>query len=437
MDPPPVAPAPPRSLAAARQLAAAAWALIVVSIVAGVLRGPDAFAILLVLGGCFGVLAAAARGAARKGRPGVRGRAAPLLAPARDLSEYYVAHAWQIFHRHYVRPRTDLDQEARGTWERAVDAANRIYRSESLRDEAVDAERVAADVPELLWRIIEGLAMISDVRINIKSIVKGYERQHPAVYAKIQAQERHLARGTSQVESRISKLEMLARVLGDADAARRGEDMLKRLNEVDEKIDDLVASTDESAVGRHGRGPGDRRRGQHRDDQPGDQGPVRAGRGPGAGRGLPAGRERSLTRLWIADRLQAQAAGEIGRQRAGRVDLGAQLAELRQARVHLLEHRGRDAGILGQVDPAAVAHDELVELVEQRAKAGGAGREVKRERPAGGGERQQPGSPSPNLLSTVTNDGAGCALTISNERRTAGSAPNGSTYWYWRKPPGP
>jgi hypothetical protein len=246
MDPPPVAPAPPRSLAAARQLAAAAWALIVVSIVAGVLRGPDAFAILLVLGGCVGVLAAAARGAARKGRPTFAAGLIPL-APARDLSEYYAAHAGKIFHRHYVRPRTDLDQEARGTWERAVDAANRIYRSESLRDEAVDAERVAADVPELLWKIIEGLAMISDVRINIKSIVKGYERQHPAVYAKIQAQERHLARGTSQVESRISKLEMLARVLGDADAARRGEDMLKRLNEVDEKIDDLVASTDETA----------------------------------------------------------------------------------------------------------------------------------------------------------------------------------------------
>jgi hypothetical protein len=246
MDPPPVAPAPPRSLAAARQLAAAAWALIVVSIVAGVLRGPDAFAILLVLGGCVGVLAAAARGAARKGRPAFAAGLIPL-APARDLSEYYAAHAGKIFHRHYVRPRTDLDQEARGTWERAVDAANRIYRSESLRDEAVDAERVAADVPELLWKIIEGLAMISDVRINIKSIVKGYERQHPAVYAKIQAQERHLARGTSQVESRITKLEMLARVLGDADAARRGEDMLKRLNEVDEKIDDLVASTDETA----------------------------------------------------------------------------------------------------------------------------------------------------------------------------------------------
>ncbi len=246
MDPPPVAPAPPRSLAAARQLAAAAWALFVVSIVAGILRGPDTFAILLVIGAGFGLLAGSARAAARKGRPAFAAGLIPL-APARDLSEYYAAHAGKIFHRHYVRPRTDLDQEARVTWERAVDAANRIYRSESLRDEAVDADRVAADVPELLWKIIEGLAMISDVRINIKNIVKGYERQHPAVYAKIQAQERHLARGTSQVESRIGKLEMLARVLSEADAARRGEDVLKRLNEVDEKIDDLVASTDETA----------------------------------------------------------------------------------------------------------------------------------------------------------------------------------------------
>src|ERR1700733_14581595 len=99
---------------------------------------------------------------------------------------------------------------------------------------------------------------------------------------------------------------------------------------------------------------------------------------------------RNALRTRMAATLQGQAAGEIGRQCAGRVDLGAQLAELRQARVPLLEHPGGDAGVLAQVDPPAVAHDELVELVEQRAEAGGAGREVKRERPAGGGERQQP-----------------------------------------------
>jgi hypothetical protein len=246
MDPPPGVPAPPRSLAAARLLAAAAWALVVVSVVAGFLSGPDAFAVLFVIGVGGGLLAAAASAAAKKGRPAFAAGLIPL-APARDLSEYYAAHAGKIFHRRYVRPRTDLDQEARAIWERAVDAANRIYRSESLLDDAVDTERVAADVPELLWKIIEGLAMISDVRFNLRNIVSGHERQHPAVEAKLKAQERQLARGTSQVDSRISKLEKLASRLGEADAARRGEDQLKRLTEVDEKIDDLVASTDESA----------------------------------------------------------------------------------------------------------------------------------------------------------------------------------------------
>src|ERR1700689_3293400 len=95
MAPPPVAPAPPRSLAAARQLAAAAWALIVVSIVAGVLRGPDAFAILLVLGAGFGLLAGSARAAARHGRPAFAAGLIPL-APAPALPEHYAAHAGKI-----------------------------------------------------------------------------------------------------------------------------------------------------------------------------------------------------------------------------------------------------------------------------------------------------------------------------------------------------
>jgi hypothetical protein len=53
------------------------------------------------------------------------------------------------------------------------------------------------------------------------------------------------------------------------------------------------------------------------------------------------------------------------------------------------------------------------------------------------GNDSRPGSPSPNRLSTVTNDGARAPATISNDRRTSASAPNGSTYWYCRKPPGP
>lgn len=69
MDPPPLAPAPPRSLAAARLLAAAAWGLIVVSIAVGIFRGPDAFAVLFAIGAAVGLLAGAARSAARRAGP--------------------------------------------------------------------------------------------------------------------------------------------------------------------------------------------------------------------------------------------------------------------------------------------------------------------------------------------------------------------------------
>jgi hypothetical protein len=53
------------------------------------------------------------------------------------------------------------------------------------------------------------------------------------------------------------------------------------------------------------------------------------------------------------------------------------------------------------------------------------------------GNESSPSSPAPKRLSTVTNDGARTWLTSSNDRRTAASAPNGTTYWYWRNPPGP
>ena len=55
----------------------------------------------------------------------------------------------------------------------------------------------------------------------------------------------------------------------------------------------------------------------------------------------------------------------------------------------------------------------------------------------GAGNESSPGSPSPNRLSTVTNEAARARLTSSKERRTAASWPNGTTYWYCRKPPGP
>jgi hypothetical protein len=246
-DAQPAVPAAPRSLRAAGTLAAVAWALVAASVAAGAYGGPAAAVSLFAVALACGVLALLAWTAAKEGRPAAASGLIPL-PPASDLREYYTAHAGRIFHRRYVRPQSDLDADVLATWNRAVRAANRIYRSESLLDKVVDADRVASDVPELLWKIAEGLAMISDVRINIRNIIREHGDQHPAVMAKLRAQERLLARGTGQVDRRIGRLEMLADRLDAADAARQGETALKRLQEVDVKINDLVASTGEKTT---------------------------------------------------------------------------------------------------------------------------------------------------------------------------------------------
>jgi hypothetical protein len=246
-DPSPDVPPPPRSPRTAAKLAVAGWVLVALAITLGIMGNAAAAAISFAASVACGGLAVWASAAAKEGRLAIAGGLIPL-PPARDLSAYYTAHAGRLFHRRYVRPRSDLDPDAQATWHRAVSAANRIYRSESLRDKAVDADRVAADVPELLWRIAEGLAMISDVRIHIENIVRDMEAQHPAVRAKLKEVERQLARGTSQVDRRIGRLEMLAERLDAADAARQGETALKRLIEVDTKIHDLVATTGETAT---------------------------------------------------------------------------------------------------------------------------------------------------------------------------------------------
>lgn len=245
--PRPEVPRPPRSQATAVRLALAATALLTLSVVTGLLVGPVVFAVFFIAGLSVAALAAAASSAARSGRPSLPGGLIPLPL-AGDFTPYYVAHAGRIFHRRYVRPRADLDPEALIAWRRAVDATNRIYRADCLRDQVVDADRVTAQVPELLWKIAEGLAKISDVRFDLRKIVPGAERLHPVVEAKIRAQERDLAHVTRQVGRRIDRLETVAGRLAAADAARRDEALLRRLHEVDPKIRDLVASTDESVT---------------------------------------------------------------------------------------------------------------------------------------------------------------------------------------------
>ena len=243
----PDGPRPPRSPATATMIGWLAVALGTLSVVAGIIVSAEAFLVVFVLGLVDAALALVASDAARKGKPSFACGLIPL-PPASDLTGYQVMYAGRIYHRRYVRPRVDFDLDALTAWQRAVGAANRIYRAESVRDRVVDTVRVEAEVPELLWKIAEGLAKLSDVRIYLKEIVHGAGRFHPAVEAKMKAQERYLACGTGQVGRRIDRLETVAGRLAAADAARRDEDLLKRLIEVEPKIRDLVASTDESST---------------------------------------------------------------------------------------------------------------------------------------------------------------------------------------------
>jgi hypothetical protein len=240
----PDVPRPPRSRATATMLGWSAAVLGILSIAAGSIGG-GAFLVLFVLAAGVAALAMAASAAARKGKPALAGGLIPL-PPLSDLTGYHVMYAGRIYHRRYVRPRVDFDPGALTAWHRALGAANPIYRAESRRDRVVDTERAEAEVPELLWKIAEGLAKLSDLRIYLKEIVQGAEQFHPVVEAKIKAHERYLARCTCQVSRRIDRLEAVAGRLAAANAARRDEELLKRLVEVEPKILDLVASTDES-----------------------------------------------------------------------------------------------------------------------------------------------------------------------------------------------
>lgn len=244
-DPRPAVPRPPRSKVPAAVLLTVAGALLIASIVAGIAVSPTLFGVLAALGLAVGGVGLAARHAAADGRPAILGGLLWLPETA-DLTGYQVANAGTLFHRRYVQPSIDLDEAAQTAWLRAVDAANRVYRSESLRDRAIDADRATTEVPELLWRIAEGLAKISDARFDLRRIAPETDRSHPAVESKVRDQERLLARGVGQVDRRIGRLETLAARLDAADAARQGEAVLRELLQVDPKIRDVLASTDEN-----------------------------------------------------------------------------------------------------------------------------------------------------------------------------------------------
>ena len=157
------------------------------------------------------------------------------------LEQWNIRYAGVFWHRRYVVPQTDLDDEARRIWARAVAAANEIRGSYVVQQHIVDSVQVAMVLPDRLWEIADGLAILSQARGRQREILRESGSDGQRVAAKASAQDRQIKEEATRLEGRVRKLEEIAGLLREADAAKRSEAALERLGEVDEMLGDLRA----------------------------------------------------------------------------------------------------------------------------------------------------------------------------------------------------
>lgn len=171
----------------------------------------------------------------RKAVRSVRSGGLPALVS--DRYEWADAvNAARIYHRRYMVPIIDLDAEARLEWKRAVGAANKAYQADVMRQRVIDSAYVEVEVPGHLWKIAEGLAKSSLIRVQLRKITDMVSRNNPAYSDRIEQQERAFARESRRVAERVARLEEFASLLCEADAARR-------LNHVDDLLFDMRADS--------------------------------------------------------------------------------------------------------------------------------------------------------------------------------------------------
>lgn len=232
-QPPPPKPDPPAPVTGRHVLIWGAVALVflIAAVLAGAAGSVEYVAIFLIVAGT--ATAGAVLGGFARSR-GNREWAA---------EQWNLRYACVYWHRQYIVPGTDLDDEARRIWARAVAAANEIGGSYVVQAGIVDSARVAQDLPQRVWEIAEGLAGLSRVRDRQREILRQDGSAAERVAAKVSAQDRTMKAEARCLEGRVRKLEEIAGLIRKADAVKRPEVVVDRLGEVDDLLGELRAQS--------------------------------------------------------------------------------------------------------------------------------------------------------------------------------------------------
>jgi hypothetical protein len=154
---------------------------------------------------------------------------------------YELKHVAVLYHRRYVCPACDLDATARQTWQRAVVAAQKISRSDVVRLQLIDSVRVTTVLPYHLWDVAARLAQLSALRADHEAILEGVADDDPDVAVVLDPQRRAHELAGDDIERRVRDLEVFAARVEEADAARRREEAVRRLADLNDEHRDLLA----------------------------------------------------------------------------------------------------------------------------------------------------------------------------------------------------
>jgi hypothetical protein len=145
------------------------------------------------------------------------------------------------YHRRYVVPELDLDDDAQQAWERAATAARMIRRSQVVVRQFIDAVQVNTILPYLEWEIAEKLARLSVVRDRQRTALDGVDDSSPDVAPILDAQRHAQSLITNDIEQRIKRLQAIAELAANADDGIKREKAVRRLAQLNDSHLDMVA----------------------------------------------------------------------------------------------------------------------------------------------------------------------------------------------------